>query len=293
MTEKIYILLPVHNRRDMTRRFIECLRTQTFRQYHLVLIDDGSTDGTEKMIRKLISSITILKGRGNWWWAGSLQQGYEWLKSQNLPLNDVVLIINDDTNFKADFLEKAMQLLRKYSKTLLLAQCYNQKTRELIDAGVHVDWRKLAFEHAATPEEINCLSTRGLFLRVSDFFEIGGFYPKLLPHYLSDYEFTIRAQWKGMKLMTDPLLRLWLDDGATGYRQFKNRSFIDFLKKYFSKKSALNPLILTIFIALACPWQWKFLNWLRVWKGAVYQIISSLLVSIRNPIKVNLNEPHS
>jgi Predicted glycosyltransferases len=71
------------------------------------LIDDGSKDGTEEMVRKLISSITTLKGYGNWWWAGSLQHGYEWLKSQNLPLNDVVLIINDDTNFEADFLEKS------------------------------------------------------------------------------------------------------------------------------------------------------------------------------------------
>lgn len=251
MTEKIYVLLPVHNRRDITRNFIECLKIQTFQNYHLVLIDDGSKDGTEKIVCSLVLNLTVLKGNGNWWWAGSLQQGYEWLKSQGLPLNDVVLIINDDTIFEVDFMENAMHLLRKYSKILLLAQCYNQKTRELIDAGVHVDWRRLAFEHAATPEEINCLSTRGLFLRVSDFFDIGGFYPKLLPHYLSDYEFTIRAQRKGMKLMTNHSLRLWLNEDTTGYRQFKNGSFIDFLKKYFSKKSALNPLVLTIFYSFS------------------------------------------
>ena len=48
---KIYILLPVHNRREVTRGFVECLAAQTFSDYHLVLIDDGSTDGTAEMVQ--------------------------------------------------------------------------------------------------------------------------------------------------------------------------------------------------------------------------------------------------
>lgn len=64
--------------------------------------------------------------------------------------------------------------------------------------GVYADLKKLTFRQAKTKDEINCLSTRGLFLRVKDFKKIGGFYPKLLPHYLSDYEFTIRAYKKSL-----------------------------------------------------------------------------------------------
>lgn len=275
MIEKIYILLPVHNRREITRRFVECLKEQTYQNYHLVLIDDGSTDETEELVLGLIKSVTVIKGQGDWWWAGSLQQGYRWLKSEKIPLSDMVLIINDDTEFDTDFLENGIALLKKQEKTLLLAQCYNKQTQQLINAGVHVDWRKLMFKQAVIPEQINCLSTRGLFLRVSDFFEIGGFYPRLLPHYLSDYEFTIRAQRRGMKLITDPLLRLRLDEDATGYHQFQDEPFIDFLKKYFSKKSAANPLYWTAFIALASPWRWKFSNLLRVWIEAIYKVVVS------------------
>ena len=51
MKGSLYILLPVHNRCDITREFIDCLKAQTFQDYHLVLIDDGSTDGTEQMVR--------------------------------------------------------------------------------------------------------------------------------------------------------------------------------------------------------------------------------------------------
>ncbi|HUK05974.1 MAG TPA: glycosyltransferase, partial [Burkholderiales bacterium] len=47
----LYVLAPVHNRRALTERFIGCLKAQTDRDYRLVLIDDGSTDGTAQMAR--------------------------------------------------------------------------------------------------------------------------------------------------------------------------------------------------------------------------------------------------
>ena len=95
---KIYILLPVHNRKEITRGFIECLKTQTFQDYHLVLIDDGSNDGTAVMVKEHIPSATVLRGTGDWWWAGSLQQGIEWLRQQKVHDDDAVLMINDDVS---------------------------------------------------------------------------------------------------------------------------------------------------------------------------------------------------
>lgn len=84
MSEKIYILLPVHNRSAITEHFVNCLAAQTYRSYHLVLIDDGSTDGTADMVRAKIKEISVIKGDGNWWWAGSLQQGIDWLKKRRV-----------------------------------------------------------------------------------------------------------------------------------------------------------------------------------------------------------------
>src|ERR1039458_2147123 len=108
MTEKVHILLPVHNRREITRRFVNCLKAQTHRGDHLILIDDGSTDGTTDMVRGEIEPVTVIRGDGDWWWAGSLQQGYEWLKTHEATWRDVALIINDDTEFASDFLEKGL-----------------------------------------------------------------------------------------------------------------------------------------------------------------------------------------
>ena len=78
--DKVYIILPVCNRRNITQKFVECLKSQTYTNYHLILVDDGSIDGTEEMVRSQIESLTVIKGNGNWWWAGGLQQGVDWLK---------------------------------------------------------------------------------------------------------------------------------------------------------------------------------------------------------------------
>ncbi len=281
MKEKIYILLPVHNRISITRNFVRYLCAQTYKNFHLVLIDDGSTDGTEEMVQKEVESCTVIKGKGDWWWAGSLQQGYHWLKSRNLPLTDLVLIINDDTEIEPDFLEKAVTILKHRKKTLLLAQSYNLKDGKLTDVGVHANWKRITFNQATAPEQINCLSTRGLFLRIEDFFEVGDFYPKLLPHYLSDYEFTIRAHRRGMRLMTDPSLKIWVNEDTTGYVEFEQDSFIENMKQNFSNKSMMNPIAWTVFIGLACPWPWKITGWLIVWKRTLFQTLGGLVASAK------------
>lgn len=277
----IHILLPVHNRREITLRFINCLKRQTCRNFELLLIDDGSTDGTSDIVRMSLPNVTILQGSGNWWWAGSLQKGYELLKKRSTPLSDVVLIINDDTIFEDDFLENGLSLLLKHQSSLLLAWCYKEQTQELDDAGLSIDWFRLSFIQAKTMEQIDCFSTRGLFFRMEDFIKIGGFYPKFLPHYLSDYEFTIRAKRKGMKMITDPSVKLWTSDQATGFRVLKKEPFTVFLGKFFSKRSAMNPMAWTAFVMLAAPWYWKPFNILLVWLLALRTIFRALVKSKR------------
>jgi GT2 family glycosyltransferase len=264
MNETIYILLPVHNRREITRRFIDCLNMQTYGRYHLVLIDDGSTDGTAAMVQEHMKSQTVITGDGSWWWGGSLHQGYKWLRNLNPPHSDVVLIVNDDTEFADDFLEKGLAVLREHSHTFLLAKCYDRSTNALVDAGVHVDWKRFIFEKPSAEKPVNCLSTRGLFFRVGDFFTAGGFHPRLLPHYLSDYEFTIRAHRKGIHLMTHPSVTVRLDASTTGWHRYEDGSLISAVRSVFMMKSAINPLMLLMFLALACPWRWKFKAGLRV-----------------------------
>ena len=260
---RIHVLLPVHNRSATTKLFIDCLNAQTYRDWHLVLIDDGSTDGTAAMVREQVQNLTVLTGRGDWWWGGALHQGYEWLKREKLPAEDIVLITNDDTEFDPDFLEMAVAALKQ--RSLLLAQLYNLATGEFCEAGVVWNWRKFDWAAVSGGDGINCFSTRGLFLRVGDFLEIGGFHPVLLPHYLSDYEFTQRSHRKGFALITDPRLFLRYDANLTGQRKVEDISLFKSLRAPFSVKSTENPIYWTSFVLLASPAIYAPLNVLKVW----------------------------
>jgi GT2 family glycosyltransferase len=267
---RIYILLPVYNRLEQTKKFIKSFLAQTHVNYHLILIDDGSTDGTVDYLKSRVKDLTVITGRSGWFWGGGLHQGYLWLKKNNADRQDLVLMINNDTEFGPDFFQRAIDILSNNRKTLLLARVYSKQTDKFVEAGVHADWRRLTFEHTEDPDKINCLSTRGLFMRVGDFMDIGGFHPVLLPHYLSDYEFTIRAHRKGYRLMVDPSLKLMVDESTTGsHAWLRSAGRTEFLRDYFSKRSSSNPFYWFSFVALACPWAWKPLNFLRVIYGGL------------------------
>lgn len=267
----VYILLPVHNRREITLKFVGCLKKQTYTNYRLLLIDDGSRDGTSDAVRQILDNVEVIRGDGDWWWAGSLQQGYDWLKQRAVSQNDVVLIMNDDTAFDPDFIKIGLRELAKHPKTLLTATGFNLKTGQTQDSGGYtLDWKCLRFSETYENNKINCASTRGLITRVSDFLDVGGFHPTLIPHYLSDLEFTMRAQKKGKRLMINPNFRIGIDFDTTGHRELGQESFLRYLRKVFSKRAAMNPVHWSNFILLHSPWKYKLSNLKRIW-GAVYQ----------------------
>ena len=267
----LYVILPVHDRREVTAKFIACLQQQTDRNYHLLLVDDGSRDGTADMVRAAGVPLTVLTGHGDWWWAGALQQAYDWLQSRPRAGGEVVLIMNDDTQFEAGFLAAGRAALAAAPRALLLARRHGS-AGEFLDAGVKAVWSKLQFLPTRDPAEVDCFSTRGLFLRLEDFLALGGFHPVLLPHYASDYEFTMRARRRGYRLVSDPAVRLQFDASTTGDLDPKAASLRDYLRRCFSKRFALNPVYWTTFILLACPARWILPNLFRVWTGFLGQM---------------------
>lgn len=269
----VYIILPVHNRRCVTAKFINSLNSQIYKNFHLLLIDDGSEDGTAEMVLNAIRNTTVITGKGDWWWAGSLQQGIDWLVRNKVNSNEIILFANDDIVLPPNFLQKAVELMGDVKSTLLLSQIKDCNHMLPKESGVELDFKKLTFNIAAEPNRINCLSTRGLFLRVSDVYQIGGFYPRVLPHYLSDYEFTIRAQRKGFNLSTSPELVITIDKTKTGYRDFERMDFITFLQQFFSKRSVSNPIYYSVFLILVSPLVYLPINLIRVWWAAARLIV--------------------
>jgi GT2 family glycosyltransferase len=279
----VFVLLPVHNRREITRKFVGCLAKQTYRPVHLVLIDDGSNDGTADMVKEILPDAQIVTGDGSWWWSGCMQRGYERLLDPEPSPDDMVLIANDDITYERNFIEIAVRVLAEAPHSLLGAQLRDPEDGGLLESGVNVDMHRFVFRTADSAQQINCLPTRALMLRWGDMRRIGGFHPQLLPQYWADYEYTIRAVRRGLRCFTSPSVAVTADLEATGQRDLDSLVGWRFMRQLFSIKTPLNPLYRTSFAILASSGPWKLVNMLNVWARAGFRIVWQGILRQRFP----------
>ena len=233
----LYIITAVYNRRDTTERFIMSLLTQTKKDIRLLLVDDGSTDGTSDMVKARMPEAIILKGDGNLWWGGALHKAYQYLIKLQPDDCDSVIFMNDDAEIPDDFFECGYSHLQQHSNDLITACGYSINTDKIKDGPVIYDVKTGEARSLSCGEVGNCASTRSLMMSFKSFREIGGFHPILLPHYGSDYEYTIRACKKGKRVLSFNDFIYRFDENKTGYNNFKKLT----MKKLFSKRSRFNP----------------------------------------------------
>lgn len=269
MNSKIVILLPVHNRKEITRKFLECLVEQTYKNWHLILIDDGCTDGTAEMAVKMINKTTILRGNGKLWWGGSLQYAYKYLKkTTDFQYDDIVLIINDDVMIEKDFLETAVGVFNNNKGRKIISQAIavdNNKGEKQLP-GVFYNNRDLSFTQTDKLDETNCLSTRGLFLTLDGFIKSGGFHPFLLPHYFSDYEFTYRMIKKNgfVPFFDQELVVRFFPEFSGFITSIENATFVSYTRRLFSRKNKSNPIHWIVFALLTAPFPYDIKNICRI-----------------------------
>lgn len=281
---RLFILLPVHNRRETTVRFVTALAAQSRREFQLILIDDGSTDGTADAVRTICPAAEVVRGDGHWWWAGSLHQGCRHLQRQGVGDDDLLLFINDDVVIGPRFLEELTSEFAGLPDTLLLARQTDARTGAEIDhgGGVRADLNELRFSAARTPEEINCLPTRGLLLGWRDLRRTGGFVPDSLPHYLSDYEFTLRAHRRGLRLQVARTAGVGVTMEQSG-RSLANLLAESRARRFslmFSPRYKDNPVTWSVFAWLAAPPMRVPYLWLKIWALFLINVARCLVLPV-------------
>ncbi len=93
--EKVWIVIPVHNRCAVTQRCLERLREIGVLDWAQVLVvDDGSSDGTRRMIEHGFPGVRIVTGDGDLWWSGAIRLGMETAITSGA---ECIIWLNDDT----------------------------------------------------------------------------------------------------------------------------------------------------------------------------------------------------
>jgi len=250
---RVIVVTAVHNRHETTKTFINNLKKQTFENWFLLLVDDGSTDGTSQMVEKSVKNHKILNGDGNLWWAGALQMAYNWIVN-NSNDDDIIYIANDDIEIPFDFIETALKILSNNPLSLLSATGINIDKNTIGDSPIKNNYLTFKSKTEIYDGSADCCTTRSIFIKVKDFIKTGGFRPKLLPHYGSDYEFTIRAHRKGIKIIGNANLKYYYSEETSGNKKYLTENTKSAFHKLFMKKSIFNPVYGIIYIVLITPW---------------------------------------
>ncbi len=261
-TPTVYVVTVAHNRKASTVAFCNSLCAQSYSRFVLVLVDDGSNDGTSEAVRAYGFASQICTGDGNLWWAGGLRRALARVSALGPSPDDLVLIANDDTIFDPDFLARVVDEMKALGHgRMICASVRFTDSGTWIDGGTVCYWPGLTFHHYGKhPERIDCASTRCLAAFHSDLKICGPFRPRLLPHYLSDYEFTIRARRRGIKLVP-ARVTCTATEYTTGSHGLQPGSFRKVAGQMLSPRFSANPLSLFMFVLLAAPLFWKIVCW--------------------------------
>jgi GT2 family glycosyltransferase len=259
----IYIVIPVHNRKRFTKDCIQSLQNQTYKNHKIIIVDDGSTDGTKEMLETEFPEVIVLHGDGNLFWTKAINLGIR--KALDLGA-EYIFTLNNDTVATQDLLEKMMVWGERTPNSLLGALDLNFNTKKPYYGGEIINW-PLAKSRYLLDEldekarhglhEVSLFPARGLLIPRQVFEKIGLFDEKKLPHYMADYDFTHMAIRNGFKVYCnyDAKLYTFPEEGGD-YKIRKNaknlRNYYDHL---FSIKGGANLRNFTIYTFRNCPWK--------------------------------------
>lgn len=280
---QVFIICGVFNGLSYTKKLLSCIDRQTYSNIETIIVDDGSTDGTNKYIKKNHPRVTLLSGDGSLWWTGSISLGVgHALKVAQK--GDFILTINNDCTFSSGYVDSLVRQSKENNRAIVgsLAIDKNDKLK-IWDAGVRIDWsqgkvialgpRRILHlpKVRKIQDKIDTLPTRGTVYPVEVFEKVDNFDKEHFPHYLSDYEFGIRAKKAGFSLLLSYESRVYSDTARSGLltKQSKPISLKHIFSLAFSKKSQVNIIDHFNFIRLCCPKKYRAKNYLLLLKKII------------------------
>lgn len=309
----VHVVIPVHNNVEMTLACLDALAWQDGVASSVVVVDDGSTDGTAEVVGRTHPEATVLRGTGKLWWTGAVRMGVEYVLAA-AGEGDFILTLNNDVRFGADYLAALVEAGEANGRAIVTSFCRKQGQRHLvINQAMRVDWRRAKYttsievlNHTLRQvgaaanaagvsddvlDEIGVLRGfdyvfgRATLIPVEVFRRVGNFNAEQFPHYFGDSELSSRARRAGFELIVSLKARVESleteDTTGVHYRSGQLISLRQAWAVLTSRRSAYELRRGFQFVRCCCPRRYRLRNQLRFFRVAMGLSFGRTLVGRR------------
>lgn len=225
---KVYfsIILPTYNRLDLLPKAVDSVLAQTYQNFELIIIDDGSSDGTREYIKKNYAS-RLESEKIKYIY----KENSGVCKTRNVGLRVArypwIAYIDSDNEITSDFLEIYKQAIEQHRNTILFYACVRRiKSHTLI--GGEFDYKKLLHRN---------FIDLGTFVHHRSLYDqLGGFDENMTR--LVDWELIIRYTKEKPVHFIDKVVLLYND--INDHTRISNTEDIDKNFAYVYKKHNIN-----------------------------------------------------
>jgi hypothetical protein len=152
---EVSVILPTYQRRELVKRAVASVLAQTYRDFELIVVDDGSTDGTREALDGIDQRLR-----------------YEWQPNRGvsaarnvgigLARGSIVAFLDSDNRWLPDHLAALTEMLARHPEAVLASTCPHfivAGREQPRDARLFDSWERL-FVQAASIGFVSCLAVR-------------------------------------------------------------------------------------------------------------------------------------
>jgi len=286
---KIAVIIAVHNGLLFTRRCLDALQAQAEAEFEIVVVDDGSTDGTAAFLHEHHADVKVLPGTGKLWWSGATNVACKHAISHGAEV--VVLFNNDNVECSPNLIRRLSELASSTGDCVSAVALMERPngSRVILHAGGTIDWRgrggqllETGNRYVSEERVVECdwLPGTAVALTADTYLALGGADERRFPQYRGDIDLTLRARNLGRRCLVARNIWVMNDREQSGLSFDRRLSVRDIAAGFISLRSPYNLREAVGFAVRHCPVRFIPHYLIRYYARYVYACLKTRYPSI-------------